>query len=325
MVDGAMRRKGGAVSHLASRLQPVLPVIALVFLLTYIGWNQPRALSYFGANLLLGLSLPIVLCTLAQVFVMAVGDLDLSIGSFVSLVACIGATILPQDPFLATAALVCLVAVYALVGALIQFRRVPSIILTLGLSFVWTGLALIILPVPGGKAPEWVSSLVGWKTPIVPMMIWMFIILAAVGHLIIIRSSWGTMVRAAGANPSALERSGWSLVRMKAGVYAAAGVCGIVAGLVLVGNTVAANATVANQYTLLSVAAAVLGGADFSGGRVSPTGAVLGGIIMSIVGSLLIFMNISTDWQVATQGVILIAVLSLQFLLQRLSGTRVSS
>ncbi|TIV62152.1 MAG: ABC transporter permease [Mesorhizobium sp.] len=309
------------MSRLALRLQPLLPVIALSLLLAYIGWSQPRALSYFGLNLLLGLSLPVVFCTLAQVFVMAVGDLDLSVGSFVSLVACIGAVILPQNPLLALAALACLVGIYALVGALIQYRKVPSIIMTLGLSFAWTGLALTVLPVPGGKAPEWLSSLVSWKTPLVPAMIWMSLILAAVGHLIIIRSPWGTMVRAAGANPSALERSGWSLVGMKAGVYAAAGACGIMAGLVLVGNTVAANATVANQYTLLSIAAAVLGGAEFAGGRVSPIGAVLGGIIMSIVGSLLIFMNISTDWQVATQGVVLIGILGLQFLLQRFSGT----
>ncbi|WP_413992353.1 ABC transporter permease [Labrys okinawensis] len=314
-----------SLSQIVGPLHALLPVIALALLMAYVGWSQPRTLSYFGINLLLGLCLPIVLATLAQVFILAIGDLDLSIGQFVSLVACIGATLLPKSPFLGLAALVGLVVAYAFVGALIQVHRVPSIIITLGLSFVWTGLALLILPVPGGQAPDWLTTLAGWQTPLVPNVIWAATIVAALGYLIITRSAWGTMVRAAGANPLALERSGWSLARMKAGVYAAAGCCGILAGLALIGDTVAANATIADQYTLLSVAAAVLGGADFSGGRVVPAGAVLGAIIMSIVGSLLIFINISTDWQVAAQGCILILVLGLQHLIQKLSGSVVTS
>ena len=289
-----------------------LPFVVLVLLLGYVGWSQPSTLSYFGINLLLGLSLPLVFATLAQVFVMAVGDIDLSIGQFISVVACISATLLASHPLLGGLVLCALVVFYACVGGLIQWRRVPALIMTLGLSFVWTGLALLVLPVPGGEAPEWLVTIIKWKTPVVPFVLWASALVAVVGYFVIIRSSWGTIIRAAGANPRALERNGWSLVRIKAGVYAAAGLCGVLGGLALVGNTSASNATIANQYTLLSIAAAVLGGAEFSGGRVSPFGSVLGAIIMSVVGSLLIFMNVSTDWQIAAQGVILILALGLQ-------------
>ena len=61
-------------------------------LLAAIFWLQPRAMSYLGLNLMLNLALPIALATIAQMFVITVNDLDLSIGAFVGFVACVGAT-----------------------------------------------------------------------------------------------------------------------------------------------------------------------------------------------------------------------------------------
>ena len=72
--------------------------------------------------------------TLAQMMILAVSDLDLSIGPFVSLVASIGATLLPTQPALALLALAAAVGAYALAGAVIELRRLPSIVVTLGLS-----------------------------------------------------------------------------------------------------------------------------------------------------------------------------------------------
>ena len=76
------------------RLRAALPVISLLAVLLPIFYLQPRTLSYFGLNLLLNLAVPIVLATIAQMFIITVNDLDLSIGSFVSFVACVGATVL---------------------------------------------------------------------------------------------------------------------------------------------------------------------------------------------------------------------------------------
>jgi ribose transport system permease protein len=71
------------------------------------------------------------------------------------------------------------------------------------------------------------------------------------------------------------------------------------------------------RYTLLSIAAVILGGGEFMGGRVSVIGAVLGAITLTLAASFLAFLNISSDWQVGMQGAILIVVLSLRVLLQR--------
>ena len=131
----------------------LLPIGTLVLLLGAIFWQQPRAMSYFGVNLLLNLAVPIIFATMAQMMVIAINDLDLSIGPYVSLVACLGSTLLATRPFLGVACIVASIAAYAAVGALIELRRLPSIVVTLGLSFVWAGLAVTLLPTPGGMAP----------------------------------------------------------------------------------------------------------------------------------------------------------------------------
>lgn len=302
----------------ARMLHTLLPVLALSLLLAAVFWRQPRAMSYFGINLLLNLAIPLMFATLAQMMILAVSDLDLSIGPFVSLVACIGATLLPTQPALALAALAAAVAAYALAGAVIESRRLPSIVVTLGLSFVWLGCAVLLLPTPGGLAPEWLSSAMAFRTPWLPMPIWMALAAAVLGHALITRSAFGTLVRGLGGNPAAVARVGWSLVRVRAGVYALAGVFGVIAGLMLLGQTTSADSNIASRYTLVSIAAVILGGGKFVGGYVSPVGAVIGALTMTLAASFLTFLDIAPDWQVGMQGLILIVVLGLRAAIDRL-------
>jgi ribose transport system permease protein len=260
---------------------------------------------------------PIVLATLAQLAIITVNDLDLSIGPFVSLVACIGATLLVKEPWLGALALVACVLAYAAVGALIELRQIPSIVVTLGLSFVWSGLAIVLLPSPGGTSPGWLGTAMSYQTPFIAAPIVWSVLIAIAGHVLLMRTSAGVRIRGAGGNPRAMRRFGWSLVRSKATLYGIAGVFGVLSGLSLLGLTTSADANLALRYTLLSIAAVILGGGEFVGGRVSVIGAVLGAITLTLAASFLAFLNISADWQVGMQGAILIVVLSLRVLLQR--------
>jgi ribose transport system permease protein len=209
------------------------------------------------------------------------------------------------------------VLTYAAVGTLIELRQIPSIVVTLGLSFVWSGLAIVLLPSPGGTSPTWLGTAMNYQTPFIAAPIVWSVLIAIVGHLLLMRSSAGVRVRGAGGNPRAMRRFGWSLVRSKATLYGVAGVFGVLSGLSLLGLTTSADANLALRYTLLSIAAVILGGGEFMGGRVSVIGAVLGAITLTLAASFLAFLNISSDWQVGMQGAILIVVLSLRVLLQR--------
>jgi ribose transport system permease protein len=299
-------------------LNTLLPAIALGLLLAAVFWRQPRAMSYFGINLLLNVAIPIMFATLAQMMVLAVSDLDLSIGPFVSLAACIGAAVLPAQPLLAVALLAAAVGVYALAGAVIEWRQLPSIVVTLGLSFVWLGCAVLLLPTPGGTAPEWLRDAMRIKAPLLPLPVWVALVAAVLGHALITRSAFGVLARGLGGNRAAVARAGWSTIRIRAGVYAAAGLFGVLAGLALVGQTTSADANIASRYTLVSIAAAILGGAQFIGGVVSPVGAVIGAMTMTLAASFLTFLNIAPDWQIGMQGLILILVLGLRAGIDRL-------
>ncbi len=298
-------------------LRNLLPALSLAAILIAIFWLQPRTMSYFGLNLLLNLAVPIALATIAQMFVLCVNELDLSVGSFVSLVACITATWVHDTPLLGVAALICLIAAYAMLGALIELRKLPSIVVTLGMSFVWLGLAVLVLPTPGGKAPEFIRTLMTLKPPYVPFPIIASVFLALAVHVILMRSAFGTVLRGAGGNPKSLERAGWSILRIKMTMFAFAGLFGVLSGMALVGLTTSADANIALRYTLLSIAGVILGGGEFVGGRVSPIGAVIGAMTLALAGSFLSFLRLNPDWQIGAQGAILIIVLALRVLINR--------
>ena len=298
-------------------LRSVLPAASLMALLAAIFYIQPRTMSYFGLNLMLQYAVPIALATVAQMHIITVNDLDLSIGPFVGLTACIGATLLADTPLLGILALGLCIVAYAGLGALIHWRNLPSIVITLGMSFVWLGIAVLILPTPGGTAPPWIKSIMGFKFPGFPFPIVAAIVIGLVVHFGMMHSSYGAVLRGAGGNPKAIGRAGWSLLKSKMVMYAAAAFFGVLAGLSLIGLTSAADAHIADRYTLYSIAGVILGGGEFVGGRVSPIGAVLGALTLTLTGSFLIFMKISPDWQIGAQGAILIIVLALRALISR--------
>ena len=83
---------------IARNIRIALPALSLTVLLLAVFYMQPRAMSYVGLNLLLNLALPIAFATIAQMFVITVNELDLSIGAYVGFVACVGATWLRDEP-----------------------------------------------------------------------------------------------------------------------------------------------------------------------------------------------------------------------------------
>lgn len=295
----------------------LIPAASLALLLAAVFYMQPRAMSYTGLNLLFNLAVPIALATVAQMLIMAVNDLDLSMGAFVSFTACVAATFMPTTPVLGVLILLAAVAVYALIGVIIHVRDIPSIVVTLGMSFVWGGLAVLMLPSPGGSAPVWARWLMTSKPPLVPMAIIASIIIAAVAHMIVMRSSFGVLIRGVGGNARSVSRSGWSVLQIRAAAYALAGLFAVLSGIALVGLTTSADANIALRYTLLSIAGVILGGGEFVGGKVSPIGAVIGALTLTLAGSFLSFLRISPDWQIGAQGAVLIIVLALRLALNR--------
>ena len=308
----------GSASQISRFARRALPALSLALILSAIAYLNPRAISYFGFNLMLNLAIPIALATVAQMFVIAINDLDLSIGPFVGFVGCVTATWLHDTPLLGFAVLAASIAVYAGLGALIHLRNLPSIVVTLGMSFVWQGLSILLLPKPGGAPPDWLRWFMGLKPLFAPFPIFAAAALALIAHFGLMRTSYGAILRGVGGNPAAISRAGWSILKARMAMFVLTGIFGVLAGLALIGITTSADANIGNGYTLLSVAGVILGGGEFVGGRVSPVGAVIGALTLALAAnSLLSFMHIPPDWQVGANGIILIVVLAARALLSR--------
>ncbi|CAM3477613.1 MAG: ABC transporter permease [Halomonas sp.] len=298
-------------------LRILLPVMSLAVLLGAVFYMQPRTMSYFGLNLLFNLAVPVALATIAQMMILMVNDIDLSIGTFVSFCACVTATFVQSDPLIGYAILSAAILVYAGMGAVIHARGLPAIVVTLGMSFFWAGMAVLVLPSPGGSSPDWLRAMMTAKTPFVPVAIIAPVVIGLGMHYVVKRSSLGVLLRGVGGNEQAIERSGWSVLGLKAAAYGIAGLFGVLAGMALVGLATSADANIALRYTLLSIAGVILGGGEFTGGRVSPIGAVIGALTLTLAASFLSFLHLSSDWQIGAQGAILIAVLALRLVFTR--------
>ncbi len=304
------RRVDAALLDRRELVGGALPVLALAGMLIWAEALQSGALAYDGLNLLLAPAIPLMLAAISQMFVIAVGDIDLGTGYLVGFVNVVAARYLASDTLIALALFAGVVGAYALQASIIHLRQIPSIIVTLGTSFVWLGLALLVLPVPGGSAPDWLAGIFTATPPVLALPILVAIVLAALAYAISFLLPYGTVVRGAGSNAEAVGRNGWSLLKVRITCYALAAVFGLLAGLAVTGITASGDANASGNYTLLAIAAVILGGGEFSGGRSVPFGAVIGALAISLVGSLLALLDVSSDYQTGAQGLVLIIVLA---------------
>ena len=308
---------GGASGRgLLRKLVASLPYLSLALVLMLMFNANPITASAFGLELLLKPAVALVLIVIAQMFIVGGSEIDLGAGAFAALVSVLAATVLPASTPLGLIAIATAVAAYALVGALIQWRQIPAIVVTLGASFIWLGIGFSIQPTPGGTAAEWTQTLIRWKIPGIPTSIILISLFAAIA-LAINRTPLGVMLRGFGNNAQAMRLSGWSPIRQALIRYTIAGVFAALAGLVLTAVNSASDIRSGDSYTLMSIAAVVMGGAALIGGVISPLGAVVGAVTLTLIGALLGMLSIPSDLNPATQGLLLLAILALRSLAAR--------
>ena len=294
----------------------ILPFLTTALMFLLITALNHNAATLFGADLLLSAAVPLVLVAIGQMFVIGGSEIDLGIGAFAGLANVLSATFLAERPPLGAAALGLAWMAYAALGPLIQARAIPAIVVTLGASFIWTGIGYALQPTPGGSAPGWIAAAAGFHVFGVPASV--FAVLLAVAAAAALNAArLGVVLRGFGANPRAMVQSGWSAPAMALLRYAIAGGFAMLAGLAMTAINTASDINAGSAYTLLGIAAVVIGGAALAGGRITPVGVVCGALSLSLIGSLLGFLGVSTDYNAAVQGGLLIGILMLRVVLRR--------
>ncbi|MBP0438280.1 ATP-binding cassette domain-containing protein [Tianweitania sediminis] len=293
-----------------------IPFVSLFAVFAIMASMNPLVASSFGLELLLAPAVTLVLIALAQMFVVGGSEIDLGVGGFTGFINVVSATLLVSTPLLGIGALLGGLLGYALIGFIIQARAIPAIVVTLGASFIWVGLGQTIQSSPGGSAPPWLASLFTWTIPGLPTPL-VLIVLAGLVAVAFDRSPTGTILRAFGSGTRALERAGWSSVRYAMLRYVLAALFATTAGLYVTATNNASDINAGASFTLLSIAAVVIGGCQLLGGIIAPLGVVAGAVTLSLIGALLASLGVSTDFNAAVQGGLLIVILGLQALALR--------
>ena len=201
------------------------------------------------------------------------GGIDLSVGSVMALASVTSAVLMKDQGDavgvgVVVGVLLLGLAVGAINGGLIVVTRVPDIVVTLAMSFVWAGAALLILNTPGGGAAPWLMAIISGPlgSEWLPKALIVLVVVVAVVWIPLRRSTLGLTLYAVGSSPLAAFRSGVAVGRTKVVAYALTGFFSALGGLALTASG-GVGAPVPGSYTLQSVAAIVLGGVSLAGGR----------------------------------------------------------
>lgn len=295
----------------------MLPLITLILIFTANVMINPNLMSYTGLRMKMSSALPLIFAALGQMFIVMCGDVDMGNGYSIGLVNVMVGIWLTGSPWIGLLGLVIFVCLYMALAALIKIRQIPAIVVTMGAQFVWYGLALLICPTPGGKCPEWLSDFLRIKTPLIPLPILIALLAGVSCWYLLFRCRYGMILRGAGNNVQALERSGWSYLLAKVVAYGIAGFFVVLAGMAYTNTCNGADANSSVNYNMMSIATVILGGCDMAGGVPVPIGVVMAGIVMNLINSLLTAMKMNSNYQTAIIGLILIGVLALKFLIHR--------
>ena len=133
-------------------------LLAAIIIYGICATRSPLLLSEYGLQLMAVGFAALVLCALAQTFIIGLGHVDLGVGNFCGLINVLCCTLLFDKPVLGVLALAAALLIYPLMGFVIQKRNVPAIIVTLGMSFVWIGTAISLQSMPGGTCPPWIRT-----------------------------------------------------------------------------------------------------------------------------------------------------------------------
>jgi ribose transport system permease protein len=292
-------------------------ILALVVIMAIAGFLTPGFLTFRHFKMVLYCNTMLGILALAQTIVILSGGIDLSIGSTYWITIMTGALLMVDGSFFVPA-IVCLVlgaAIGVINGIGISKLRIPHVVMTLAMMIILTG-TLYVTTGGGGRgraAPELIRLSTGrvFGFPIITLV---WIILTVVFTIILRMTAFGWRVRALGSNMVACHCSGINVSRLQIAVYGMSGTLAALGGLLYLGwartpyPTFQSGAGVGADIMLQSIAAVIIGGTLFSGGRGGVERTFLGVLVLAVLFSVLSMAGLGVEWQIMLNGVIILAI-----------------
>ncbi len=256
--------------------------------------------------------------------VMITGNIDLSIGSLLTMLCCVSAKIMmtTDNGFLGFFGTIAVGALCGLLnGVLVSYVKLNSFITTLGTSSIFTAFALkisagTILVIPDNCSPFF--KLMGTSSlgPIHILIIWLAVVAIVLGF-ILSRTVYGQQLYAIGSNPIAARFSGIKAKRNICLSYVITGLCTGLAAAVMMANALSSNPQNAQGKEMEIILCVVLGGVSVTGGKGSVWGTIIGIMFYGVLSAGFTQLNLSIYIQWVIMGAIMVAALSMDVLKER--------
>jgi ribose transport system permease protein len=267
----------------------------------------------------------VAIMAVGMVFVIAMGDIDLSVGSIWMLSSVMMAIALREGYAIWIAVAVCMLVATAcglLNGALSVALRIPTIIVTLGTLSLYRGLGLVVSdasPVSGYDLKTWFFEWIGGRDPVfgVWISVWVALIVGFFGWVLFNRTAFGRRVQSIGSNLLAARFSGIRIARTRITVMTLMGSIVGIASVVALAFNRNGSPTVGVGTELSVIAAAIIGGTALTGGSGSVVGAMLGALIIALIQNGLALLAVPPAWSTAVTGIVIIAAVTLDYLIKR--------
>ena len=299
-------------------------LITAVLLYCLVYWIEQGALpGKFELTSTVNNTMSLVLCGMGQAFVVLTRGLDLSIGGTMDLANALAAVHIKDSigSMIGWSILILVIgAVLGLInGLLVAVGRLQPILVTLATLSIYQGVAIRVLPQPGGSIPPIYSSVL--VNPNQPTAL-VYVLVVALIWYAFRRSSLGVSIFALGNDEQAARANGIDTVRAQVAAFTLSGLMSGAAGLFLAATATAGDATTGNGFTLSSIVAVVLGGMNLFGGRGSGIGVIAGAFVTTMIVNILFFSNIDPLYQSFYEGLFLVIAVVLGSLISRLMRGR---
>jgi ribose transport system permease protein len=256
--------------------------------------------------------------TVGMTFVIIGGGIDLSVGALLALSSVWATTVATQQ--FGPAGIVFTALAVGTIGGLINgllisYGRIVPFIATLAMLVAARGLAQLI----SGKLTQRVSTenraineIAEINVLGIPLLVVILLVVAALGWVLLNRTTFGRRTFAVGGNPEAARLAGINLRIHTVLLYVLSGLCCGIAAIMVTSLGNAGSSTHGDLYELDAIAAAIIGGTVLAGGRGSIVGAILGVVIFSGITNLFVINNMVQEWRLIVKGAIIVAAVLVQ-------------
>ncbi|MDX2378091.1 ATP-binding cassette domain-containing protein [Microbacterium sp. LRZ72] len=295
-----------------------LGVLSLIIVLlgAFAASQNPTFLSPLSLRNVLIIATPLAAVAIAQYFVLLVGGIDVSVGATMSLSVVAMSFVVQSGGFIQsfTTAMAVAILLGALVGVinawLVEKMKVSAVIATIATLGIVSGVALALRPRPGGAIDSELMVALTQSLGFLPAPFIVLIAVVIVGDVVLRWTGLGMRVRAVGLNGLYANRLGIRATRVRVLCYTLCGMLAAIAGVLLAVQVGIGDASVGETYTLLAIAAPVLGGASLLGGRGTLMGVLLGSVLLGLAMTLSVVLRISQGANLMFIGIVTIIALA---------------